>query len=88
MADKLEVQPPIDTTNQYAMQTGENLPNHTTSLTGRGKFVKVGLALPVTFRTRQQAFRFCAWALALAEVLPDEDGAHTFEEVQEAIQNS
>lgn len=83
-----ETEPAIDTTNTYAIQTGENLPNHTTSLTGRGRFVKTGIAKPVIFRTRQEAYRFCAWVLALAEVLPNEDDYSTFEEVLEAVQNS
>lgn len=91
MANGLEYDPGrevVDTTNEYALQQGENLPNHTASLAGRGKFVKIGLAKPVIFRTRQEAYRFCGWALSLAEMLPNEDGSHSFEDVREAIERS
>lgn len=38
--------------------------------------------------TRQQAYRTAAWVLALAELLPNEEVASTFEQVQTAINNS
>lgn len=79
---------PIEIENEYALHDGQNLPNHSSSLRGHGKFIMAGRADRVTFRTKQQVYRFCAWALAMSEVLPDEDGEHTFEEVQEAIKNS
>lgn len=82
-----ESTPTVDITNKFAIQVGENLPNHSTSLIGRAKFVKPGIGIMPIFRTKQEAFRFCAWVMALAAVLPDEDGAHTFEEVLEAVQN-
>lgn len=80
----------INTANDYALNAGQNLANHSTSLAGRGKFVRVGMPIPVVFRTKQAAYRFAAWLLALAEAhdLPDEDGAHTFEQVLEAIRNT
>jgi hypothetical protein len=44
-----------------------------------------------TFRTKQEAYRFAAWLVEMAEVhLPDEEGCelHTFEAVREAIRNT
>jgi hypothetical protein len=77
---------PINTMNEYIMVAGENLANHSTSLVGRGRFVRPS-TLP-TFRTRQEAYRFCAYALLMSDTLPDEPGEHTFEQVEEAIRNT
>lgn len=81
-------QRPVNCENEYAIVTGENLPNHSTSMLGRGKFVKVGSVSAPVFRTKQEAYRFCAWVICYADVLPDEeDNAYSFEEVREAIEN-
>lgn len=77
---------PVKTDNEYAIGSGTNLPNHTTTLAGRGNFVQFGMG-PKAFRTRQEVYRVCAWLLTAADTLPDEDEEHTFEEVMEAIQN-
>lgn len=79
---------PIKTDNEFAVHKGENLPNHTVSMNGFPKFVKIGDVQNATLRTRQQAYRLCAYILSMAILLPDEDGSHSFEEVQEAIQNA
>lgn len=75
--------------NEYNIGTGENLPNHSASLAGRGKFIRQRMPDMPTFRTKQSAFRYAAWLVALAEdFLPDESetcGACTFEAVQEAV---
>jgi hypothetical protein len=81
----------IDITNEFALHTGQNLPNHTSSLEGRGKFVRVGYPAPVIFRSKQEVYRFCAYALSMAETLPDETVgpvAHSFEQIQEAVNDS
>lgn len=78
----------VKTDNEYMIQAGENLPNHTTSLTGRGKYVKVGIGKPMTFRTRQEAYRVCAWIMSMVDILPNEDGAHSYKEVEDAIRVS
>lgn len=77
----------VDTTNEFALHAGTNLPNHSTTLDGRGKFVRTGAERPV-FRTRQSAYRFAAWLLAMAERLPDEEDAVTFDQVREAVENT
>lgn len=81
---------PVDTTNEHVIFTGENMSNHSATLAGFGKFIKVGAQHPqgLMFRTRQSVYRFCAYALIMAEAhgLPDEGGEHSFEEVLEAIQ--
>lgn len=80
----------VNTNNEYALSAGTNLPNHSTSLSGRGKFVKAGIPTPPCFRTKQEVYRFCVYALILAEAhgLPDENGSHTFEQIQEAVANA
>ena len=83
--------PEIDTANEYGLSAGENLPNHSTAMRGRAKFVRQVLPNVPTFRTRQEAYRFSAWLVEMAEVhLPNEDGCelHTFEAVRDAIQNT
>lgn len=40
------------------------------------------------FTTKQQAFRFAAWLVFMAEMLPDETMDHTFLEIAEAIKNT
>lgn len=65
-----------DLTN-YTITTGENLPNHSMSMGGHSKFVRITATGPVsvpTFRTRQEAFRVCAHVLKAVEEfgLPDE----------------
>jgi hypothetical protein len=76
----------IDTTNEYALHSGTNMPNHSTTLSGRGKFVRTGAERPI-FRTKQAAYRYAAWLLCLAEALPDEDDAVSFEQVLEAVES-
>jgi hypothetical protein len=44
--------------------------------------------LPIVIGTKQQAYRTAAWLKAMAVVLPDEDEASTYDEVEEAIQNT
>lgn len=80
----------INTLNEYGLGAGQNLPNHSTSMRGRGAFVR---PLPTfdqlpTFRTKQEAYRFAAWLLILSDShLPNEPGDHTFEQVTEAIKS-
>lgn len=81
---------PINTLNEHILMSGENMPNHSTSLAGLGKFIKVGSQHPygLTFRTKQSVYRFCAYALLMVFILPDEEGNHSFEDVLEAIKNT
>lgn len=39
-------------------------------------------------RTKQQAYRLAAWCATMGEQLPDETGAHTFEQIRDAVRNS
>lgn len=80
----------VDTTNEFGLINGENLPNHSMSLRGRGKFIRAGYAVSVEFRTRQAALRFAAHLVSMAPLLPDEEGAeeHDFDTILEAIQGS
>lgn len=77
---------PVDTSNEFVLGLGRNLPNHSESMNGRGNFVKVQSYKPVVFRTKQEVYRFCSWALAMSFSLPDEPGEHGFETVQSAIE--
>lgn len=81
----------IDTANEFLISFGQNLPNHSESIKGRGHFVRQSLPVVPTFRTKQMAYRFAAYLTTMAEVhLPDEDDAeaHTFEVVRDAIRNT
>lgn len=83
--------PEIDTRNEWFLAAGQNLPNHSTSLEGRGRFVRQSIPVVPTFRNKQEAYRFAAWLITLAENhLPDEEGceSHTFEEVMKAIRSN
>ena len=89
-AEHLEVFP-VNTLNEFMMLQGENLPNHSTSRNGRGKFVQPGAPGNICFRSKQQLYRFIAYAATMAEDvarLPDEEGAHTYQEVLHAIRNA
>lgn len=84
------VPPEIDTTNEYAIHTGQNLPNHSMSMLGLGKFVRQGMQGEPTFRSRQAAYRYAAWLITVAEVLPNEEGCeeHDFDAILSAVRNS
>lgn len=80
---------PVNTLNEWMISKGQNMDNHTMSMKGRKHFVRQGRVEPPTFRTKQEAYRYCAYVLTMADVfLPDEEGAHGFEEVLHAIQNA
>lgn len=79
----------INTSNDYGLSTGQNLPNHSASVMGRGKFVRP-LKPIQEFRDRQTAYRFAAYLITMAEIhLPNDDGCeeHDFKSVLAAIQN-
>jgi len=81
----------VNTANELGLSAGSNLPNHSTSMAGRSKFVRQVQPSVPTFRTKQEAYRYAAWLTEMAEVhLPDEEGAelHTFEAVRDAIRNT
>lgn len=78
----------VNTMNEFALSFGQNMPNHSWSQIGRGKFVRVGTPDPCIWRTKQSAFRFAAWLATMAEMLPDEEGMHTLEQITEAIRNT
>lgn len=81
----------INTSNDYWVSVGENLPNHTLSKEGFGKYVVAKSIMgPPLFRTKQEAFRFAAWVMLCAEVLPDEPEQMgvTFDDVVDAIKNT
>lgn len=79
----------INTLNEWAVSAGTNMPNHTTTMRGRGKFIKLSKSDPVILRTKQEAYRLAAYILIMAELqdLPNEDGAHTLEQITNAICN-
>lgn len=79
--------PNPDTVNDFVVIGGQNLPNHSQSLKGRAKFIAFGRNDLPAIRTKQHAYRVAAYLLQMAEIqdLPNEEGAHTFEEVREAI---
>lgn len=80
----------INTVNDFIIGSGNNLPNHSESMRGRGTYVRQMRPEIPTFRDRQTAYRFCAYVLTMADVLPDEEGQEgiTFDDVLSAIQNA
>lgn len=80
----------INTTNDYLINAGANLPNHSASLQGRGQFVRQSVPDVPTFRDRQTAYRYAAYLITLAEkYLPNENGCEEddFEAVLCAIRS-
>lgn len=82
-------EPVIRTDTDHVVLYGENLPNHSTSLAGRGRYVRISPQTATTtvpiFRTRQEAYRLAANLLCTAQELPNEDNAHTWDEILEAV---
>lgn len=81
---------PIKTINDFLIGGGENLPNHSASMMGRGKFIRQNRSDVPTFRDRQTAYRYAAYLITLADVLPDEDGQEgiTFDDVLSAVRDT
>src|ERR1700752_4744439 len=81
----------IDTTNEFGWGSGTSMVNSTAGQTGLARWVGMthNYRGDPVFRTKQRAFRYAAWLVSLAEVLPDETGdSHTFAEILEAIRNT
>lgn len=70
----------INTANDALVMFGANLPNHTVSQSGRGKWVRIGTTGITTFRDRQSVYRAAAWLLALTQKheLPNENPEELF----------
>jgi hypothetical protein len=80
-----------DTTNEYMVGYGKNLPNHSESLRGRPGFLRQAVSGIPTFRTREAAYRYAAWLVVQAEtMLPaEEPGADfTFDQVRDAVRSA
>lgn len=80
----------VETVNDWVIGAGENLPNHSASLAGFGKFVRQSIPDVPLFRKKQEAFRYAAWLITQAERLPDEPGQDgvTWEQVLDAVRNA
>ncbi len=87
MPEELPAELAVRVDNERGLTAGENLPNHTTSRRGRGKFIMATTPGPFIIRTRQEAYRMMVHLERLIDQhdLPNEDGNHTFDEVEEAI---
>lgn len=79
-----ETAPQVNTANEFFL--GFTRAHYNTFDKDHGVIRPSGL-LPV-FCTRQQAYRFAAWLVCMAELLPEEELPSTFEEVLAAIQSS
>ena len=74
----------INTTNEFLL-----------GLTHRGPHTEAGkpcirpAGLQPYFNTKQGAYRFAAWLITMADLLPDElDSTATFEDVLKAVQST
>lgn len=79
----------VKTNCTFVVLVGENLPNHSMSLQGLSKFVRIsGFSqnnnYPIV-RTRQEAYRLAAHLLANSQDLPHEDLPSTWDEVLDAV---
>lgn len=57
----------MKTDNEFIVLSGQNLPNHTASLQGLGKFVTFGTGVVPIIRTRDALFRMIAHMINKAE---------------------
>lgn len=80
----------INCFNEWGIGSQQNLANHSASVSGFPRFVRQTAPGIPLFRTKQAAYRYAAWLLSLAEMLPDEPGQEgiTYEQVLNAVQNS
>lgn len=82
----------VNTANEYNVRSGMNMANHSTSRRGRAKFVRQMNPTVPTFRTKQEAYRYAAWIVAMAEhvALPDEDDQEgvEFDQVLVAVEDA
>lgn len=88
MAAESEESTAIDIKNEFNVRSGKNLPNHSAAMRGHAKFVKPMRDGMPTFRTRQSAYRFAAWLIAVTDQveLPDEeDQPFEFEDILMAV---
>ncbi len=85
-----DAQPEVKCINEWGIGSQQNLANHTVSQQGFPRFVRQSLPSVPLFRTRHAAYRYVAWLLTLAELLPDEPGQEgiTYEQVLDAVQNT
>lgn len=77
----------LNVSNEFAVNSGTNMPNHSMSMRGRGKYVQVGTGTPPVLRTRQEVYRFVAHLLHHADLidLPDEPDAVELDDLIAAI---
>jgi hypothetical protein len=88
MGDDIEP-PEVNTANEYLFSSGQSLSNSSLARRGRAKYIIP--AFPIgPLRTKQAAYRLAAWIKVMAEThgLAEEEGAHTFSEIEAAIRNS
>lgn len=78
----------INTSNEFNIRAGVNLPNHSAALRGHAKFIKPMTDVVAVHRTRQSAYRHAAWLVVLADKadLPDEpEQPFDFDEILTAV---
>lgn len=90
-AQGLPTEKEVKTDNDFRLGLSENLPNTTHAQRGQQKFVtsRTHGNQPIIHRTKQAIYRYCAWLILFAEILPDEPGQEgiTFEQVSEAVRD-
>lgn len=73
----------------FVIMAGQNLPNHSESLAGRAKFVRisghrVSNTVPLV-RTREEAYRLAANLIATAQCLPNEEEVATWDDILDLV---
>lgn len=79
----------MNSQTEFVVMAGQNLPNHSESLAGRGKYVRINGHNPNNniplFRTRESAYRLAAHLLCAAQGLPTEDEVITWDEMLDLV---
>lgn len=87
MLERAEVDGPIEIEDDNTLALPE-----VNNLNEFGLGVQMNVIRPIRFpefTTRQQAYRFAAWLITMAEVsLPQEPGEHELDDILRAVQNS
>lgn len=79
----------MNTQTEFVVMAGQNLPNHSESLAGRAKFVRISgystnNSLPIV-RTREAAYRLAAHLICAAQGLPNEEEIVSWDDMLEAV---
>jgi hypothetical protein len=77
-----------NTINEFLLSLHTYVSDDSETLNGIGRYVRQNRPTVPSFHTRQAAYRYAAWLILFADMLPNEEGGHSFVEVEAAIANA